>query len=464
MRRSILKPHATLLLTLLRICDPALAAAVGIAAYWAYLGDGFPPEHYLLFLGAGVLAITVVFPWLGLYQPQRGVSLADEFRQLVLAWAVLAAAVAATIFATKTGDAFSRVWVGSWLAGGLAATAALRVAVRFGLRALRRRGLNLRHVAIVGAGTLGHTVAERLQRAPWTGFKIAGFYDDDPAKLGTTVAGIPVCGSVEDLPAWVAVGGVDQVWLALPLRAEARVREILSALREYPIEVRFVPDIYGFHLLNHSVTDIAGIPIISLTETPISGANRVVKAVEDRVLASLFLIIASPLMALIALAVKRSGPGPILYRQERVTWNGRRYTMLKFRTMPVDVEARSGPVFAESSQNRATRLGSFLRRTSLDELPQFFNVLRGDMSIVGPRPERPEFVERFRQEIPGYMQKHLVKGGITGWAQVNDLRGNTDLKERIRYDLYYIENWSIWFDLRIIALTIVRVLRSRNAY
>jgi putative colanic acid biosynthesis UDP-glucose lipid carrier transferase len=254
------------------------------------------------------------------------------------------------------------------------------------------------------------------------------------------------------------------VWIALPLRAERRIRDLLSSLRSSSVEVRFVPDIYSFHMLNHSVAEIVGLPVVSLTETPMSGPNRIAKAIEDRLLTTLLLIPALPLMGLIAIAIRISSPGPILYRQNRVTWYGERFEMLKFRTMPVDTEARTGPVWSRPSENRATAFGSFLRRLSLDELPQLFNVLRGDMSLVGPRPERPEFVEQFRREIPGYMQKHLVKGGITGWAQIHDLRGSTDLARRIEYDLFYIENWSVWFDLRILAVTVMHIFRSRNAY
>ncbi len=266
------------------------------------------------------------------------------------------------------------------------------------------------------------------------------------------------------LAADVAGGIIDQVWIALPLRAEARIREILTMLRAHPVEIRFVPDIYSFHLLNHSMTEVAGLPVISLTETPMAGTNRIVKAVEDYVLATLLVLLTLPLMALIAIGVKLSSRGPVFYRQERVTWNGEHFSMLKFRTMPVDAEAASGPVWTRQGERRATPFGALLRRTSLDELPQFFNVMQGQMSLVGPRPERPEFVERFSQEIPGYMQKHLVKAGITGWAQVNDLRGDSDLKQRIQYDLYYIDNWSLWFDLRILVLTLWHILKSRNAH
>jgi putative colanic acid biosynthesis UDP-glucose lipid carrier transferase len=195
-----------------------------------------------------------------------------------------------------------------------------------------------------------------------------------------------------------------------------------------------------------------------------AGVNQLAKAVEDYVFASLILLVTSPLLLAIAIGVKLSSPGPVFYRQRRVTWNGAEFEMLKFRSMPVDAEAGTGPVWASPGEVRATRFGRFIRRWSLDELPQFLNVLRGEMSIVGPRPERPEFIERFRDQIPGYMQKHLVKAGITGWAQVNDLRGNTDLARRIEFDLFYIENWSVWFDLRIIVMTAWQVARSRNAY
>jgi putative colanic acid biosysnthesis UDP-glucose lipid carrier transferase len=273
---------------------------------------------------------------------------------------------------------------------------------------------------------------------------------------------VPVAGEVDQLFRDLDDGSLDQIWIALPLRAEARIRELLERLRRYSVQVRFVPDIFNFTLLHHSMTEIAGLPVINLTESPLEGANLLLKKLEDFFLSLFILLITSPLMLLIAIGVKLSSPGPVFYRQERVTWNGERFHILKFRTMLNGAEA-GGPVWSNRNEARATRFGAFLRRTSLDELPQFLNALRGEMSVVGPRPERPEFVERFKQEIPGYMQKHLVKAGITGWAQVNDFRGDTSLHERIQCDLYYIENWSLWFDLRIIALTVLHIFRSRNA-
>jgi putative colanic acid biosynthesis UDP-glucose lipid carrier transferase len=204
--------------------------------------------------------------------------------------------------------------------------------------------------------------------------------------------------------------------------------------------------------------------VINLSASPIVGLKRLLKAAEDYVLATVLLVLASPLLLAIATAVKLTSPGPVLYRQVRLTRDGRPFQMLKFRSMPVRAEADSGPVWAKPGEQRATAVGAFLRRTSLDELPQLFNVLAGHMSIVGPRPERPVFVERFKHEVPGYMRKHLVKAGITGWAQVNGWRGDTGLAERIEHDLYYIENWSLWLDLKIILLTPLKGLVHQNAY
>ena len=463
MTRSLLKDNAPLFEWLLRLLDPLLLATVGVLAYGVYLGGWNLPERYVLAIIGMSFVCAALFPFVGLYAPQRGVTLFEEVRRLFNAWLLLAAMWFAFLFLSKTGTEFSRVWSTYWIAFGFGTHLAFRGAIRLVLRALRRRGYNLRHIVIVGAGRLGRDIAERLQKTPWSGLAVRAFYDDDTSLIGKTVHGVPVLGTVDRLIGDLDEESLDQVWIALPMRAESRIRNLLLGLRMHSVQVRFVPDIFNFTLLNHSVTEVAGLPVINLTDSPLEGVNQVLKSIEDFMLSSLFLLVASPLLALIAMGAKLSSPGPIFYRQERITWNGERFQMLKFRSMPVNAEDQSGPVWAARNEQRATPFGAFLRRTSLDELPQFINVLRGEMSIVGPRPERPEFVHRFRQEIPGYMQKHLVKAGITGWAQVNDFRGDTDLRERIRYDLYYIENWSIWFDLRIIALTVIHIFRSRHA-
>lgn len=463
MNRSVLKDNASVFEWLLRTLDPLIVAGVGLAVYAAYLGGIDPPERYVLALIGMSFACATLFPFAQLYTSQRGVTLFEEVRRLANAWLVLAAIWFAFLFLSKTGAEFSRVWSLYWIVFGFIAHLAFRGSIRLSLRALRRRGYNLRHIAIIGAGSLGREIAQRLHRSPWSGLALRSFYDDDAALHGTVVEGIPVRGEVDRILHDLEDEPLDQVWIALPMRAEAKIRDLLLGLRMHSVQVRFVPDIFNFTLLHHSMTEVAGFPVINLTDSPLDGINRVVKDLEDLLLSLVIVTLASPLMLLIAIVIKLTSPGPVLYRQERVTWNGERFHMLKFRSMPVDAEAHSGPVWAKRNEPRATPIGALLRRTSLDELPQFLNVLRGQMSIVGPRPERPEFVHRFRQEIPGYMQKHLVKAGITGWAQVNDLRGDTDLQERIRYDLYYIENWSLWFDLRIMALTVIHIFRSRHA-
>jgi len=463
MKRSLLKGNAQLFEWAMRLLDPLLVALVGAVAYWIYLDDPGLTERYTLAIIGITLACVTLFPFVGLYASQRGVTLFEEVRRLLNAWLLLATTWFAFLFLSKTGNDFSRVWSVYWIITGFFVHLAVRGAIRLTLRTLRERGYNVRGGAIVGANELGREISERIGKLKWSGLEVRGFYDDDPPSRESSDTPVAFRGGVDQLLRDLGTGSIDQVWIALPLRAEVRIREVLQDLRHYSVQVRFVPNIFDFALLNHSMTEIAGLPVINLTETPLEGANLFLKNLEDFVISISILIVTSPLMLLIALGVKLSSPGPVFYRQERVTWNGERFHILKFRSMPVDAEADSGPVWSNGSHPRATPFGALLRRTSLDELPQFINALRGEMSIVGPRPERPEFVERFKHQIPGYMQKHLVKAGITGWAQVNDFRGDTDLRERIQCDLYYIENWSLWFDLRIIALTIVHVFRTRNA-
>lgn len=463
MKRGLLKDNAPLFEWLLRLLDPLLVIVAGVLAYRWYLDAWMLPERYLAALLGIAVFCFAMFPLLSLYSPQRGVTLFAEAGRLLNAWLLVAAAWFGYLFLSKSGADFSRGWSLYLVAFGAGLHFAVRAGIRLVLRGLRRRGYNQRSVVIAGAGRLGQDIARRLARTPWSGLSVRGFYDDDSSLKGARVENVEVLGSIDNLARDLARRPADQVWIALPLRADARIRDLLLQLRQYSVEVRLVPDIFNFALLNHSMSEVAGLPVINLTESPLSGGNLVLKNFEDFVLSILLLVLAAPAMLLIAAGVKLSSPGPVFYRQERVTWNGRRFMMRKFRTMPVDAEAATGPVWTRSGEHRATAFGAFLRRTSLDELPQLINVLAGEMSLVGPRPERPEFVEQFRQSIPGYMQKHLVKAGITGWAQVNDLRGDTDLTRRIEFDLYYIDNWSLWFDLRILCLTLWHILTSRNA-
>ncbi len=463
MKRSVLRDNSSLFDTGLRIADPLYVIGAGVVAYIVYFGNVDLPIRYVTALLGVALIALAAFAASGLYRSQRGVSFVDETRTLCIAWLAIAVSSGLFLFLSKTGADFSRAWALLWMVGGLLGHILLRAIIRLVLRGMRRQGLNLRHVVIVGAGEHGRNVAQRIRAAPWSGMSVRAFYDDD-VKAGVVLDGVPVAGPIAQLPADADERPADQVWIALPLRDEHRIRAVAEALRQTSAIIRFVPDIYGFHLLNHSVMEVAGMPVLNLTDSPHSGVSRTLKSIEDYVLATAMLVAAMPLFAVILAGIKLTSPGPVFYRQSRVTWNGQHFDMLKFRTMPVDAEAGSGPVWSTHGDRRPTRFGTWLRRFSLDELPQILNVLRGEMSLVGPRPERPEFVEQFRREIPGYMQKHLVKAGITGWAQVNDLRGDTDLARRIEYDLYYIEHWSVWFDLRILGLTILHVLNSRNAH
>ena len=256
---------------------------------------------------------------------------------------------------------------------------------------------------------------------------------------------------------------VDEVWLALSFSEEQAIKDALHALRHSTASIRFAPDLFALRLVNHGMSDVLGMPMYDLSTSPMTGVNQLIKWLEDKLLSALILLLISPLMLVLALGVKLTSRGPVFYRQQRVGLNNQPFNMLKFRSMPVDIE-KDGVRWGGSATKATTRFGQFIRKTSLDELPQFINVLKGDMSIVGPRPERPMFVEQFKEEIPDYMKKHLVKAGITGWAQVNGWRGDTDLKTRIEYDLYYIENWSLWFDIKIILLTILKGFVNKHAY
>ncbi|MFM7143295.1 MAG: undecaprenyl-phosphate glucose phosphotransferase, partial [Alphaproteobacteria bacterium] len=344
------------------------------------------------------------------------------------------------------------------------ALVAERAFVREILRAARRRGYNQRHVLIVGDGELARGVAERMERHPELGLRVAGFLSDDEARVGERMADRPVLGRWEDVAEVAASRGIDQVVLALPFESLPRLGALVARLDAAVVDVKVVPDIERFVSLKSGIEDFEGLPVIGLRATPLAGWGRVAKRAMDVAGAALALVVLSPLLALLAALVRASSPGPILFSQERMGLDGRVFRVWKFRTMREDAEAETGPVWATAEDPRRTRIGTVLRRLSLDELPQLVNVLRGEMSLVGPRPERPVFIEEFRRRIPRYMMRHMVQAGMTGWAQVHGWRGNTPIEKRIQYDLYYIENWSLWLDLKILLLTFVRGFVDRNAY
>lgn len=326
----------------------------------------------------------------------------------------------------------------------------------------RRRGWNQSHALIIGTGRLARQTARMLENAPAMGIQVVAHVDDNHSPQCDK----PVTGPIAELPRLVQELHIEHVFIALPMNRYAEVRRVFDLLSQCIVEVRLVADVPAMASLSLTTTRLHGTTIIGLRESGFYGINVIVKRVMDVVLASLGLLIAAPLMVLIAAAIKMTSRGPVFYRQERCSFNGEPFLMLKFRTMRADAEKNTGPVWAERDDPRRTWFGAFLRATNLDELPQLFNVLRGEMSLVGPRPERPIFINRFKSTIPNYMARHAAKCGMTGWAQVNGWRGNTSLRRRVQFDLFYITHWNPLFDLRILFLTVLRMLlgRQRNAY
>jgi putative colanic acid biosynthesis UDP-glucose lipid carrier transferase len=473
-KKGVLKGHASLLNLILRLGDLILIGMCGVAAYFlsnayetfAALGVQGLPGSYIQVIMLAVFLSALTFPLFNIYRVWRGSSTLSEIKYLTMAWIMVALMLTLLAFITKSGADYSRSWMGIWFSAGWVALVGSRVILRYVLRYLRSSGFNHRHIVIVGTGDQAAIVADRLQKSSWFGLEISALFSS-----GLVSGHMPpwfrdkkIITEYEDLRRHVDENQVDQVWISLPHSEEQTIRDVINVLDGSATEIRYVPDIFEYQLMHHSLSEVAGVPVVNISYSAIDGANKILKTVEDYLLATILLIFASPLMALIAMGVKLSSPGPVLYRQKRVGWNGKEFTMFKFRSMPVEAERESGPIWASKMDNRATPLGSFLRKTSLDELPQLFNVLRGEMSLIGPRPERPVFVEQYKDEVPHYNKKHLVKAGLTGWAQVHGWRGNTCLHTRIEHDLYYIENWSLWLDIKIIIMTVFRGLVHKNAY
>ena len=456
------------------MCDWLLIMVCGFIAYYlsnAYetftaLGIQGLPKSYLHVILLAVILSALIFPLSAVYKVWRGSSTLSEIKYLSMAWVMVALTLTLLAFVTKSGAEYSRSWIGIWFASGWVALVGSRILLRYILRYLRSCGFNHRHIVIVGTGDQAAIVADRLQKSTWFGLEISALFSSGVLSdhMPSWLRDKQIITRYEDLRRYVDSNDVDQVWISLPHSEEKTIREVINVLEGTKAEIRYVPDIFEYQLMHHSLSEVAGVPVVNISYSAIDGANKLLKTVEDYILTSVLLIFASPIMALIAIGVKMSSPGPVLYRQKRVGWNGKEFTMLKFRSMPVEAERKTGPIWASKMDKRATPFGSFLRKTSLDELPQLFNVLRGEMSLIGPRPERPVFVEQYKDEVPHYNKKHLVKAGLTGWAQVHGWRGNTCLHTRIEHDLYYIENWSLWLDIKIIVMTLFRGLIHKNAY
>jgi Undecaprenyl-phosphate glucose phosphotransferase len=469
-------------------CDCVIVGGSLLAAYqlrFHHLDELVPPrelaapvnyeQNGIPFL-VGVVVMLLTFVWSGVYRPRRDQRFAVEvgaiLRGVLVGTAVTFAFVSFFRHPLFDGRDPSRMQYVVWAGVVLVTMLLWRAIFRTGLRMIRRRGWNLRHVAIIGTGRLGQVVTRTLVRNSWTGISPSYFISHHPRTGRTSCDGLPVHGGLDRLEEILDRHEVSGVIIALPGRFAAELPALLIRLARHPVDVRIVPDINPRHMpLNMSVSDLEGMPVLSVRESPLSGWGGIVKRSVDLLGGLVALAIFAVPMAIIAILVRLSGPGPVIFRQERMSLNGQRFSIFKFRTMGhVDAEAlaiqdagRGTEAWTRDGDPRITRIGRFLRRTSLDELPQLFNVLLGEMSLVGPRPERPELIAGFRDDWRGYMLRQNVKAGMTGWAQVNGLRGDTSLRKRLQYDLFYIRNWSIGFDLRILWMTVFRGFVHPNA-
>jgi len=463
---GFIREHSNTLVLAVRVADVAIVVAVGSVAQEVSGAAALEirDQNFL----AVILALSVAFTFqrYGLYRPWRGTQVRSEILEIGWAWFTGLGTAALVVFLADRAVA-ERVpldLLAFWFVFAWVGIALVRIAIRTLLKWARSLGYNQRRILLLGLSPKAITAMAHIKRAPWTGYHVVG-YVDDRSEPRIDMGTLKRLGTAREAATVVEACAVNEVWIGYAMAGERRTGEALRTLRDSTVAVRFLVDVNAFDVSSCTLSEVAGLPLLNIHPAPLDDKDsRFLKEAFDRIVALAMLVLISPLMLAVAVGVKLSSPGPVFYRQQRVGLNNKPFIMLKFRSMPVDVEDKTGPVWARRDDGRATPFGCLLRKTSLDELPQFINVLRGEMSIVGPRPERPEFVEQFKDEIPFYMKRHMVKAGITGWAQVHGWRGETDLKRRIEHDLFYIRNWSMWLDLRISLLTLVSGFINRNAY
>jgi len=448
--------------------DLVLTAAAWVGAYYLRFNSGWiplykpSPEIYLCFRSIPLVMLlsVVAYQITGQYTIHRLRRFREEMIGVIKGTALLSLLVMATTFYRQDPYDSRATMV---LFTGLTTTGILtwRRLSWYAIRYVRSCGYNQSLAIIVGTGRVARKTAWALRHASWMGIRNLGFVEDQPNRW---TSDLDILGTTAQLPQLISRYGIEHVFISLPLSRYHEARHVFDTLSQTLAEVRLVADVPNLAGLSLTTTNLDGLPVIGLRESPHFGLNVVVKRAMDVALSLAALALVSPFMLIIAALVRLTSPGPIFYRQERCGLNGQPFQMLKFRSMRVDAEQKTGAVWTTKDDPRRTAIGAILRSTSLDELPQLINVLKGDMSLVGPRPERPVFIQQFSKTIPNYMARHCVKSGITGWAQVHGWRGNTSLRKRVQYDLYYITHWTPWLDFRILWMTIFRGLFHRNAY
>lgn len=465
----MLRRHNEFFKSLMRLSDLLFVSF----AWWLAYGLRFhsplfaTPENYVVrhYVVAWLIILLVwaaVFEAFDFYRPRR---LSTHWREILdlIKCSSLALLIFLGVLFLVREIVLSRIVVVLFWTGTLFLLNVSHLLMREGLRFVRRRGYNLRHMVIVGTAEQSERLLQSLNSHRHLGHRVVALYPMDPIPGESVRKGLKVIRDPAELLTAVQSGQVDGVFVTLPLEQSSRIREIQQWFADEPIDLYFVPDMGKLSRVHGNIEEFDGMQIISLRAAGLYGWNSVLKRGMDLTIGAVALILSSPTMLVIAIFIKLTSFGPVLYRQQRMGLDGRRFEMLKFRTMVADAERMTGPVWSVDDDPRVTSVGRWLRRTSLDELPQLINVLRGEMSLVGPRPERPPLIEEFRKTIPKYMLRHQVKAGMTGWAQVNGWRGNTSLERRIEHDLEYIENWSLWRDVKILALTLLAGFRGRRA-
>ena len=449
------------------VTDLAMLTLAFVLAYLTRFFGPFPkqspqPSDTLMTLLMVLLIFPLAFKQARLYSTNRSRTHIQEIFELFKAMITGGLVMIALTYFIR--DRYSRVTLALFLGDAFILIAVSRLLARHVMNELRRRGYNLKSILVIGGGELGERVIETIHSHRELGFRITGVLSRHAYKVGKLLAGAPIIGVTSEISEVLDKHAVDQVLIALPLEDQVLIKQLMEKLALRTVDVKVVPDFYQYMTLYGGLEEFGGLPIISLQGVPLDGWNQIAKRVFDILVSSLAILVTAPIMVGVAFLVRFTSSGPILFRQERMGLDGRTFNILKFRTMRVDAEAQGGAQMAVSGDLRRTSLGAIFRTLSIDEMPQLFNVFRGDMSLVGPRPERPVFIEEFKRQIPKYHLRHKVKSGITGWAQINGLRGQTSIQKRIEYDLYYIENWSLLLDLKILVRTALGGFLSKNAY
>ncbi len=421
-------------------------------------------EWYMLALIPLIPAYLILYYAFGLYTPKRVQGRRLEFSNVVKANTVGMLLFIGILFVVLKEINFSRSMLFIFYFLNIFLEETVRMVIRYILRNIRKKGLNQKHILLVGYSRAAEEYIDRIQQNPQWGYNVRGILDDN-VKAGTTYKGIKVLGRIANLMVILPENRLDEIAITLGLSEYYRLEEIVALCEKSGVHTKFIPDYNNIIPTKPYTEDLLGLPVINIRYVPLTNTfNMVLKRLMD-IGGSIFAIILfSPVMLLAAILVKLTSPGPLIYKQERVGLHNRTFLMYKFRSMEVQPKEEEKKAWTVKNDPRVTGIGKFMRRTSIDELPQLFNILKGDMSLVGPRPERPFFVEKFREEIPRYMVKHQVRPGLTGWAQVNGYRGDTSIRKRIDYDLYYIENWTLGLDVKILIMTIFKGFINKNAY